>query len=76
MALVDTDFEWGNDTTRYRMARKWNDASKTVQNDIRLQVRVRDPIISANLLGVISVTFTAWSEWRDVDAIPLVDIVA
>ena len=75
MALVDTAAEWGNDTARYRWARKWNDASKTVQNDIRLQERVRDPIISASVLGVVNVTFTAWSDWHDVDAIPSVDIV-
>lgn len=24
---------------------------------------------------VLTVTFTAWSEWKDVDALPIVDIV-
>lgn len=75
MALVNTSSEWGNDTTRFRMVRKWNDETQTVQNDLRMQVRVRDPIIELSILGVLTVTFTAWSEWKDVDALPIVDIV-
>ena len=75
MALVDTLTEFGNDTTRFRYARKWNDATKTTQNDLRIQVRVRDPIINVSVLGVVSVTFTAWSEWQDLDAMPIVDVV-
>lgn len=75
MALVNTSSEWGNDTVRYRMARKWNDETQTVQNDLRMQVRVRDPIIEIGLLGALTVTFTAWSDWKDVDALPIVDIV-
>jgi len=75
MALVDTLTEFGNDTTRFRYTRKWNDATKTTQNDLRIQVRVRDPIINVSVLGVVSVTFTAWSEWQDLDAMPIVDVV-
>ncbi len=75
MALVSTSEEWGNDTQRYRWARKWNDASQTVQNDLRLQVKVRDPIIEIGLLGALNISFTAWSTWKDVDSIPVVDVV-
>lgn len=75
MALVNTSEEWGNDTARYRLARCWTDASQTVQNDLKLQVKVRDPIIEIGLLGALNISFTAWSTWRDVDDMPVVDIV-
>jgi len=75
MALVSTSSEWGNDTQRWRWARKWEDESQTVQNDLRLQIKVRDPIIELGLLGALNISFTPWSTWRDVDSIPVVDIV-
>lgn len=75
MAFVSTSEEWGNDTTRYRLARKWNEPQAINLIDIRLQVKVRDPIIEIGLLGALNITFTAWSTWKDVDSMPVVDIV-
>ena len=76
MALVDNANEWGNDTIRFRYARKWNEPEAITRNDEKLQVRVRDPIITAGLLGAINVTYTAWSDWKDVESMPLVNIVS
>lgn len=76
MALVDTSTEWGNDTIRFRLARKWNEPEAIVRNDERIQIKVRDPIITAGLLGAINVTYTAWSDWKDLESMPLVDIVS
>lgn len=76
MALVDNGTEWGNDTIRFRVARKWNEPEAIVQNDLRVEVRLRDPIITAGLLGAINVTYTEWSPWKDLDAMPLVDVVS
>lgn len=75
MALVDNGTEWGNDTIRFRLARKWNEPEAITQNDNRVQVRVRDMIIESGLLGGVSVTFTPWSPWKDLDAMPRVEIV-
>lgn len=75
MAFVSTSEEWGNDTTRYRLVRKWNEPQAINLNDTRLQVKVRDPIIEIGLLGALNITFTAWSTWKDVDSMPVVDIV-
>lgn len=75
MAIVDNGSEWGTDLVRYRFARKWNDESQTVQNDIRLQIRVREQILSIGLLGALNISFTAWTDWKDIDSIPVVDIV-
>lgn len=75
MAIVSNASEWGTDTTRYRWARKWNDASQTVQNDIRLQIRVREQILDIGLLGALNISFSSWTDWKDVDSIPVVDVV-
>lgn len=76
MALVNTSEEWGNDTIRYRNVQSWVDGSKTIMNDVvRTQVKVRDPIITAGLLGAITVTYTAWSDWKDFEYLPVADIV-
>lgn len=75
MAIVNTTSEWGTDNVRYRWARKWNDAEQTVQNDLRLQIRVRETILEIGLLGALNISFTSWTEWKDLDTIPVVDIV-
>lgn len=60
----------GSNIIEFRVVRKWNDASKTVQNDLRLQFRTKDVI-----LGVLGVSLGVWSDWEDFDAIEVVDIV-
>lgn len=76
MAIVNTSAEWGTDLVRYRLARKWNDASQTVQNDLRMQIKVREQVLSIGLLGVLDISFTSWTDWKDMDSLPVVDIVS
>jgi len=60
----------GSNIIEFRVVRKWNDASKTVQNDLRLQFRTKDVI-----LGVLGVTLGVWSDWQDFDGLEVEDIV-
>lgn len=60
----------GSNIIEFRIARKWNDASQTVKNDLRLQFRTKDVIIS-----VLGVSLAVWSDWQDFDALDIVDIV-
>ena len=76
MALVDTITEWGSDTIRFRFARKRNEPEAIVKNDEKIQVRVRDMIVTSGLLGAINVTFGPWSDWKDLEAMPRVEIVS
>jgi hypothetical protein len=61
----------GSNIIEFRVVQKWNDASKTVLNDLRVQFRTKDVIIS-----VLGVSLSAWSEWQDLDALEITDIVA
>lgn len=60
----------GSNIIEFRVVRKWNDASKTVQNDLRVQFRTKDVVIS-----VLGVSLSSWSEWQDFDALEIADIV-
>lgn len=60
----------GSNIIEFRIARKWNDASQTVKNDLRLQFRTKDVVIS-----VLGVSLGVWSEWQDFDGIEIADIV-
>ena len=60
----------GSNIIEFRMVRKWNDASQTVQNDERLRFRTKDVLIS-----VLGLSLGSWSDWQDFDAIEVVDIV-
>jgi hypothetical protein len=60
----------GSNIIEFRIARKWNDESQTIKNDERLQFRTKDVIIS-----VLGVSLGSWSEWKDFDALEIVNIV-
>ena len=60
----------GSNIIEFRLVRKWNDASKTTQNDERLQFRTKDVVIS-----VLGVSLGVWSDWQDFDALEVIDIV-
>jgi hypothetical protein len=61
----------GSNIIEFRLVQKWNDPSKTVLNDVRVQFRTKDVIIS-----VLGVSLSAWSEWQDLDGLEITDIVA
>lgn len=60
----------GSNIIEFRIVRKWNDASQTARNDERIQFRTKDVVIS-----ILGVSLGVWSEWQDLDAIEVIDIV-
>lgn len=61
----------GSNIIEFRMVRKWNEPEAIVLNDRRIQFRTKDVIIS-----ILGVSLGVWSEWQDLDAIEVVDIVS
>ena len=61
----------GSNILQFRLVRKWNEPEAVVLNDLRVQFRTKDVII-----GVLGVTLGVWSDWQDLDAVEVVDIVS
>jgi len=61
----------GSNLIEFRWARKWTDATKTVQNDLRLQFRTKDLIFS-----VTGPILSDWSQWYDFDSVPIEDVIS
>lgn len=61
----------GSNIIEFRMVRKWNEPAAITLNDLRIQFRTKDVVIS-----ILGVSLGVWSDWQDLDAIEVVDIVS